>query len=563
MYGKAVGLIMSSNSTLALSTPNRRRRVRHKIQTPAYASFNSSPQQTKLDLHEIVDISEDGMAIQCHSPLEIKTQLNLCLDLADCAEQIYTAGQVIWSDDSGRAGLRFSDLAPDSLARLREWLFVNVMAGVANGETEIEALSDAVPPRPNYTDTLAAVSIVQRQVESLGPDLTAALQLIADRALELVRASGAAIALAEKDPDFMVCRASAGNDAPPIGARLQVGSGFSGECVKTGRLLRCDDSDTDARVDRESCRALGIRSILAAPVRSDGKSIGLIEAFAAEPNAFSEIDGRVLQRFADTVHAAVNRVARSENSGSESHSTLAASPGSVLFGSLDEEYDPPDEKSQDNPEAKASGGITLPRMHLIILACAAGTIFLALGYHLAPWVQHEATPWIAAKIHSRANTQLPTVLASSPPEKTNAVSPETAAIDSATFDQLTQMAQKGDAAAQNALGLRYATGDGVKLNELEAVRWFTKAAEQGNVPAQSKLGSIYFSGRGVPADPNRAYFWMVVARLSGDEASKTLSPFVRARLTRAQVTAIEFDADHWLQQHRSDKPPAGQLKARN
>ncbi|HEV2470730.1 MAG TPA: GAF domain-containing protein [Candidatus Sulfotelmatobacter sp.] len=548
---------MSSNSTLALSTPNRRRRVRHKIQTPAYASFNSDPQQTKLDLHEIVDISEDGMAIQCHSPLEIKTQLNLCLDLADCAEQIYTAGQVIWSDDSGRAGLRFSDLAPDSLARLREWLFVNVMAGVANGETEIDALSDAVPPRPNYTDTLAAVSVVQRQVESLGSDLSAALKLIADRALELVRASGAAIALAEKDPDFMVCRASAGNDAPPIGARLQVGSGFSGECVKAGRLLRCDDAETDARVDRESCRALGIRSILAAPVRSDGKSIGLIEAFATGSNAFSEIDGRVLQRFADTVLAAVNRAAGSENSGSGPSSA----PGGVLFASINNENEKADDKSDE--ERKGISAISLPRAHLIILACAAGTIFLALGYHLAPWVQTEATPWIAAKIHSRANAQLPTVLASSPPEKTNAVSPETAAIDSASFDQLTQMAHKGDPAAQNALGLRYATGDGVKLNELEAVRWFTKAAEQGNVPAQSKLGSIYFSGRGVPADPNRAYFWMVVARLSGDEASKTLSPFVRARLTRAQVAAIELDADHWLQQHRADKPPAGQLKARN
>ncbi|HKT88354.1 MAG TPA: GAF domain-containing protein [Candidatus Sulfotelmatobacter sp.] len=548
---------MSSNSTLALSTPNRRRRVRHKIQTPAYASFNSDPQQTKLDLHEIVDISEDGMAIQCHSPLEIKTHLDLCLDLADCADQIYTTGQVIWSDDSGRAGLRFSDLAPDALARLREWLFVNVMAGVANGETEIDALADAVPPRPNYTDTLAAVSVVQRQVESLGSDLVAALRTIADRTLELVRASGAAIALAEKDPDFMVCRASAGNDAPPIGARLQVGSGFSGECVKTGRLLRCDDSETDARVDRDSCRALGIRSILAAPVRTEGKSIGLIEAFAAEPNAFSEIDGRVLQRFADTVLAAVNRAGGSENSGSGSSSA----PGSVLFASINNEDEKANDKSHE--ERKGISAISLPRAHLIILACAAGTIFLALGYHLAPWVQSEATPWIAAKIHSRANAHLPTVLASSPPGKTNAVSPETAAIDSANFDQLTQMAQKGDPVAQNALGLRYATGDGIKLNELEAVRWFTKAAEQGNVPAQSKLGSIYFSGRGVPADPNRAYFWMVVARLSGDEASKTLSPFVRARLTRAQVTAIELDADHWLQQHRTDKPPAGQLKARN
>src|SRR5207245_8238938 len=102
---------------------------------------------------------------------------------------------------------------------------------------------------------------------------------------------GAAVALAEDDPGFMVCKASAGNDAPPIGARLQVGSGFSGECVKSGSVLRCDDAETDTRVDQETCRALGIRSILAVPISRDEKSIGLIETFAPLPNAFTEGDG--------------------------------------------------------------------------------------------------------------------------------------------------------------------------------------------------------------------------------------------------------------------------------
>jgi len=32
-----------------------------------------------LDLHEIVDISEDGVAIQCSTPLEAEKQVNLCL----------------------------------------------------------------------------------------------------------------------------------------------------------------------------------------------------------------------------------------------------------------------------------------------------------------------------------------------------------------------------------------------------------------------------------------------------------------------------------------------------
>jgi putative methionine-R-sulfoxide reductase with GAF domain len=558
----------SLTSSLPPAIPNRRRRVRHKVQTPAYASFTPETKGTMLDLHEIVDISEEGMAIQCTSPLDTEARVNLCLDLADCSEHIYTAGEIVWSNQSGRTGVRFSDLPDDSLARLREWLFVNVMAGVANGEAEVAGFvgsREAAPPRASYTDALAAVTAVQRQVEALGSDLPAVLRLIAERAQILVRASGAAIALAEKDPEFMVCRATSGKDAPPVGARLQVGSGFSGECVKTGMLLRCDDAEVDARVDAESCRALGISSILAAPVRVNEKSIGLIEAFSAESNAFTEVDGRVLQRLALTVLAAVNRAAHAEDLpsvGTKPAANFSAPQGSVLFASADKDKDKKDKKeeskSASEEKPKNDEGISLPRSQLIILICAAATIASLLGFYSAPMLQSDLLPWIQNKFHPRDHVQIPTVLASTHP-----ASPDPT-VETASFDQLKQMAEKGDAPAENILGLRYATGEGVKLNEPEAVRWFTKAAEQGNVPAQSKLGSFYYSGRGVPQDYNRAYFWMVVARLSGDDASKTLSPFVRARLTRAQTTSIELDADRWLQQHRgNDKPAAGQLKAKN
>ena len=538
-------------SALQPPLPNRRRRMRHKIQTPAYATFTAESQGVILDLHEIVDISEDGVAIQCHSPLPVEQSVSLCLDLADCPEHIYTSGKVVWSNSSGRAGLRFSELPAESLSRLREWLFVNVMAGVANGEADMDGFASSrgdAHARPNFTDALAAVHAVQRQVEALGADLAGALRLIAERAQTLVRASGAAIALAETDPDFMVCRASSGVDAPPVGARLQVGSGFSGECVKSGLLLRCDDTEIDPRVDRESCRALGIRSILAAPVRVGEKSIGILEAFSGQEDAFSQADCGVIQRLADTVLAAVNRAARAENlpTLTASESTSFPTPaGSVLFASAPEE-----ERKMDEIAEKSSGGISLPRSHLILLIGAAATIAMALGYHMAPLIQ--------SKLQQRGQNHLQTVLASSQSPKPE--SPSAAAyvpsIETATLEQLRQMAEKGDAAAQNALGLRYATGEGVALNESEAVRWFTMAAEQGNVPAQSKLGSIYFSGRGVLQDSNRAYFWMVVARMSGDDASRTLAPFVRARLTRSQVTSIELDADRWLQQHRIAAKPA-------
>jgi len=551
-------------SALQAHVSNRRRRVRHKIQTPAYATFTESASST-LDLHEIVDISEEGMAIRCHSPLDPERRMNLCLDLADSKQPIYTAGHVIWWNDTGRAGIRFSELSADSLSRLREWLFVNVTAGVAKGEVDLSVpftSRNQSTPRLSYSDTLAAVTAVERQVEALGADLSAALQLIAERTQVLVRSTGAAIALADADPDFMVCRASHGPDAPPVGAPLHIGSGFSGLCVRGNTLLRCDDTESDARVDREGCRGMGIRSILAAPIRASEKSFGLIEAFSAQPNAFTEGDEKVLRRFAETVLDAANRAARAENLpalGVAPVQRFVPPQGSVLFASAADDEEDQDKESTTNEKSAAS--FPLLRSYLLLLTLSAATIALALGYHLAPLMQTELGPWMKNRLHPRATvTQLPTVLAS-----TESPKPETSpssVVKTATLEELRQMAEQGDDDAENSLGLHYAQGDGVKLDEHEAVRWFLRAAQHGNVAAQSKLGSIYYSGRGVRKDLTQAYFWMVVARLSGDEASKTLSPGIRYELTRDQVTAIEVEAGRWLhQQRQKSKPSAGQSKA--
>lgn len=540
-------------SPVQTSTPNRRRRVRHKIQTPAYASFpGDSKTKAMLDLHEIVDISEEGISLQSHTPLEASRRVGLCLDLAGCAENIYTTGQVVWSDLSGRTGLRFSEMRPASLFRLRDWLFLNAIAGVANADEAAVARSSAalnIPPRPSYTDTLTAVTAVQREVEALGSDLAAALELIAARTQTLLHASGAALALSGNAPDVMVCRAASGSDAPPVGAQLQVGSGFSGECVKTGRLLRCDDADFDPRVDRESCRALGIRSIIASPVRVGEKSIGILEAFSPQPAFFTETDATVLQRLTETVLAAVNRTARAGDlplPGAPAPVSFDPQPGSVLFASA-----PTEERKEEASEKKEDdGGISLPRSYLIILLCAAAAIFMALGYRMAPWIQ--------SKLRQPQRIQVQTVLASSQPTKSEGPS---VPVETATLLQLQQMAGKGDPAAENALGLRYFQGDeksGVRRDEKEAFAWFSKAAEDGSLAAQAKLGFLYWGGRGVPKDLNKAYFWTVLARAHGDPAAKDLAAVLTSRMTHTQAAAIEQQADMWLHDHQpSAKPTAG------
>ncbi len=547
---------MSSIAQASRPVLNRRRRVRQRIHAPAYATFTGAPRNGMLDLCEVIDISEVGVAVQCPAPMEVNQEVELSLDLSDATGQISTTARVAWSDSAGRVGFGLTPLTGPVLRRMREWLFLNAMAAAANATS-----SNAAPPmvpehaklRPTYTDTLNAASAVQKEAESLGSDLEAVLALVASRAQSLLRASGAAIAMAGNDSATMTCRASAGESAPPVGAALQIGSGFSGECVRTGKILRCEDSETDELVDRESCRALGIRSMLAAPIRLGGKVIGLLEVFSAQAGAFSEKDGAVLRCFTETILSAIHRAAREHDPAPPlpaAPKPFVPAPGSVLFAHMPEETTEKKEEESLNTDVDEVGGIRLPRAHLYLLVCAAATIFLALGFILAPWIQE--------KIRTRDQNS-GTVLASSrAPGEAAKSSPDTS-VDFLDLKQLRDLAESGNAAAEDRLGRLYAEGDerqGIKPDDKQAAHWFTSAAEHGSISAQYKLGLLYWGGHhGLPKDTNRAYFWTVLARAGGQEGSKDLATVLANGMTHSQSAAIEQQAEIWYRQHEPQAKP--------
>ena len=150
-------------------------------------------------------------------------------------------------------------------------------------------------------------------------DLVATLQLLAERAQYITGASGSAIAL--RDGGQMFCRASAGTSAPEVGAQLQVNSGLSGESVRTRQTLRCDDASTDPRVNRESCEALGIASVVVMPLVQGEEVIGVFELFSDKPNVFDPRDIAALERMGAMVFTALEQSAaafapKSERAGS-------------------------------------------------------------------------------------------------------------------------------------------------------------------------------------------------------------------------------------------------------
>jgi len=129
------------------------------------------------------------------------------------------------------------------------------------------------------------------------------LQLVAERAIAITGADGLGIALAENNE--IVLRASAGTIKPDVGARIQRDSAFSGACFRTAQIIRCDDTETDDRVNLYACRQLGARSMVAVPLCGRRRVIGLLEAFSAEPFGFNDSDVGSLELLAELILGAL------------------------------------------------------------------------------------------------------------------------------------------------------------------------------------------------------------------------------------------------------------------
>ena len=122
------------------------------------------------------------------------------------------------------------------------------------------------------------------------------LQLVMERMREQTGASGAAVALDRAGQ--MVCRASSGDTAPDVGTPLRLEGSFTARCIQSGAPLRCDDSDSDPRVNAEACRTLGIRSLLVVPVIAQDRIMGVVEVLSDQPRAFTNSHQTMLEAVA-------------------------------------------------------------------------------------------------------------------------------------------------------------------------------------------------------------------------------------------------------------------------
>jgi GAF domain-containing protein len=137
------------------------------------------------------------------------------------------------------------------------------------------------------------------------------LNRVAAGAVEITGSTGAAIAIGA--PEQTTCWATSGPTSPPLGAPVPLESGLSGECLRSRRTLRCDDTASDPRVNHEACARLGgVGSMLLVPLCRRNAAVGILEVFSAKPRAFDDGDEHVLALLAMIATAAISDFAESE-----------------------------------------------------------------------------------------------------------------------------------------------------------------------------------------------------------------------------------------------------------
>lgn len=226
----------------------------------------------------VVDVSESGIGLELAMPLQPGSTLAVDFDLPESGGHVRVDGRVVWSGAGKRAGIRFERVPDLASERLKRW--------VSLGRQPVKQ-SPAVAEARTVAPASAGADNASLETTEESLTLDRAVTQVLARAMAITKATGAAIAIGP--PEAMVCRASAGN-APDVGVPINPSSGLTGYCVRNRATVRCDDTETDERVNAAVCREMELRSALVIPVfsgRNADELNGILEVFSSQPRAFT------------------------------------------------------------------------------------------------------------------------------------------------------------------------------------------------------------------------------------------------------------------------------------
>lgn len=262
------------------ASAEQRRETREELYLDRFLVVELISKSSVLSTHGLVlNISRGGMAVQTLRQLSQGNIAEINFSLSD-SSVLTCKGVVAWEKPGGLAGIRFLDPPTSPSQELPQRLRSD--ASFDN--------SDSVLPSFAYGNY------------SCKNEFETTLHLLASRAMQLTNATGAAIAIGDRNG--MLCRASVGS-APPLGTKLSPDRGLSGHSLLTGEVILCDDAESDPRANTAAVQQIDLRSIVILPIFVETNVVGLLEVFARDAKHFSSHDLQQLQPLVNALTEAI------------------------------------------------------------------------------------------------------------------------------------------------------------------------------------------------------------------------------------------------------------------
>jgi GAF domain/Sel1 repeat len=357
------------------------------------------------------------------------------------------------------------------------------------------------------------------------------LRALAEDARLLTAASAAVIAL--QDGPEIKLRATAWDIALELGDTVDLECGISGECIRSGKILICDNTEHDIRVNQACSEAMGILSLVAVPILDGSRAVGILEVFSTTASAFNEKDCIELQVIAESISA------------------LAEHSLSPLLVPCPDVHS---EALEVDCVTHLGSGVADPKSARKVFT----KLLLGLVAILILFLPLEAR-WLTQKI-VRQKPHSVLVLPVAGVAKDIVQHPEGKSRESVALEQLHKLADQGDPTAEFALATEYTTGRELPINYSEASQWLSKAAEQDHTGAQSSLGALYWLGQGVPRDYLNAYMWSAIAASTGDETSQYRMAILSSIMRPLEIEEAKRRVTEWYRSHPGHQASAVQIK---
>ncbi len=129
----------------AFMRPDRRRSPRQKTESMVYLRFGDICPVPAL----VLELSQDGLSVQAAEPIPA-AEVPLRFILPGTSYLIEGTGEVMWADDSGRAGILFGDLSPATRRQLRNWLAKRNPKQLSRTRTSVRAAKSRPTASPAH-----------------------------------------------------------------------------------------------------------------------------------------------------------------------------------------------------------------------------------------------------------------------------------------------------------------------------------------------------------------------------------------------------------------------------